>query len=152
MKKVYVDENNQARIICPKCGFEKNVDAMKFRNTSNIVKGKCKCKETFKFALEYRKHYRKDVRLPGEYIIQKNRKGGEVIIRELSLTGIRFESLKPHQISVDDILEVKFTLDNPLRTEINKLAEVIWINDRIVGVNFIETELYGQVLGFYMKT
>jgi hypothetical protein len=152
MKKVYVDENHQARIICPKCGFERKVDAMKFRNTSNMVKAKCKCKETFKFALEYRKHYRKEVRLPGEYIIQKNRKGGEVIIREISLTGIRFESLKPHQISVDDILEVKFTLDNPLRTEINKLAEVIWVNDRIVGVNFIETDLYGQVLGFYMKT
>jgi hypothetical protein len=152
MKKVYVDENNQARIICPKCGFEKNVDATKFRNTKNMVKGECKCKETFQFALEYRKHYRKNVRLPGEYIIQKNRKKGEIIIRELSLTGIRFESLKPNQISKNDILEVEFKLDNPQRSEIRKLTKVIWINDRIVGANFNETDLYNQALGFYLKT
>ena len=55
MNKVYVDENNRALIICPKCGFEKNVDAMKYRNPTNIVTGKCKCKETFQFSIEYRK-------------------------------------------------------------------------------------------------
>ena len=152
MKKVYVDENNQSRIICPKCGFEKIVDAMAFRNTKGIVKGECRCKEAFQFVLEYRKHYRKVVKLPGRFIIQKNREKGEVIIRELSLTGIRFESLKPNQISIDDILEMKFTLDNPLRTEINKLAKIIWIKDRIVGASFLETGLYGQALGFYLKT
>lgn len=151
MRKVYVDENNKAMFICPKCGFEKIIDARNFRNTTNIVKGECKCKETFQFVLEYRKHYRKDVNLSGEYIIQKNRKKGEVIIREISLTGIRFESLKPHQISKNDMLEMKFILDNPLRTEIRKLAKVIWVNNRIVGANFNERNLYENVLGFYMK-
>jgi len=152
MKKVYIDENNQARIVCPKCGFEKIVDAMAFRNTKGIVKGECRCKEPFQFVLEYRKHYRKNVKLTGEYILQKNREKGEVIIRELSLTGIRFESLKPHQISNNDLLEMKFILNNLQRTEIKKLVKVIWINDRIIGANFTETELYSQALGFYMKT
>lgn len=76
MEKVYVDKNNQALIICPKCGFEKNVDAMNFRNKNDIVTGEYNCKETYNFALEYRKHYRKNVRLAGEYIIQKNRRKG----------------------------------------------------------------------------
>ncbi len=116
------------------------------------MKGKCKCGETFQFALEFRKHYRKDVRLSGEYIVQKTREKGEVVIKELSLTGIRFESLKPHQISIDDILEMKFILDNPLRSEIRKLVKVIWVKDRIVGAYFSEKQLYSQVLGFYMKT
>jgi hypothetical protein len=152
MNKVYVDENNRALIICPKCGFEKNVDAMKYRNPTNIVTGKCKCKETFQFSIEYRKHHRKKVRLSGEYIIQQNRERGEVIIRELSLTGIRFEIMRPHQISTGDILEMKFVLDNPLRSEISKLVKVIWVKDRIIGANFSEKELYAQVLGFYLKT
>ena len=69
MDKVYVDENNRALIICPKCGFEKNIDARKFRNTKNMIKGKCKCKEAFQFVIENRKHYRKNVSLAGEYII-----------------------------------------------------------------------------------
>jgi len=152
MKKVYVGENNRALIICPKCGFERNVDAMTLKTATNILKVKCKCRETFQIALEYRKHYRKEVRLTGEYIAQKSRERGEVIIRELSLTGIRLESVKPHRISIDDMLEMKFILDNPMRTEIRKLAKVIWVKDRIIGVNFSEKELCAQVLGFYLKT
>ena len=152
MKKVYVDENNRARVICPECGFKKDVDAMNFKDTKSMVKGKCKCSVGFDFILEYRKHYRKNVKLPGEYIVQKTREKGEVVIKELSLTGIRFESLKPHQISIDDILEMKFILDNPLRSEIRKLVKVIWVKDRIVGAYFSEKQLYSQVLGFYMKT
>jgi hypothetical protein len=152
MEKVYVDKNNQARVICPECGFKKNVDAMNFRDTKSMVKGKCKCSEGFDFTLEYRKHYRKNVKLPGEYIVQKSGEIGEVIIRELSLTGIRFETMKPHQISTDDILDMKFKLDNPLRSEIRKLAKVIWVDNRNVGAQFNETKLFETDLSFYMKT
>jgi PilZ domain len=151
MKKVYVDENNRALIICPKCGFEKNVNATSFRTGANIVSIKCKCGETFQTVLENRKYYRKEVRLSGEYIIQKKGERGEVIIRELSLSGVRFESMRPHKISVNDILEMKFNLDNPLRSEIRKIAKVIWVKDRIVGVNFSEKELHDQVLAFYLR-
>ena len=94
----------------------------------------------------------KDVRLSGEYIIQEKGEIGKIIIRELSLTGIRFESLKPHQISSDDTLEVKFQLDNPLRSLVRKLVKVIWIRDRIVGAHYTETKLYEKDLGFYLKT
>ena len=115
MNKVYVDHNNQAMIICPKCGFEKVVDAIYYRNTNDTVKGKYKCKDSFQFTIEYRKHYRKDVWLPGEYIVQGKGQKGEIIIRDLSLTGLRLESLKPHRILKDDTFEVKFKLDNPLK-------------------------------------
>jgi PilZ domain len=152
MKKVYVDETKQATIICPKCGFEKNIDVTGFKDTQKRLKAKCKCGETHRFTIEFRTKYRKDVRLPGEYIAQEKKEKGEIIIRELSLTGIRFESLKPHQISTDDTLEVKFKLDNPLRKEIRKLVKVIWIKDRIVGAHYTETKFYEKDLGFYMKT
>jgi hypothetical protein len=151
MKKVYVDDTNQATIICPKCGFEKNIDVTDFKDTPKNLKAKCKCGETHRFTIEFRKKYRKNVRLPGEYIAKEKGGKGELIIRELSLTGIRFESLKPLQISSDDILEVKFKLDNPLRKEIRKLVKVIWIKDRIVGANYTETKFYEKDLGFYMK-
>jgi len=151
MKKVYVDDTNQATIICPKCGFEKNIDVTDFKDTPKSLKAKCKCGETHRFTIEFRKKYRKNVRLPGEYIAKEKGGKGEIIIRELSLTGIRFESLKPLQISSDDILEVKFKLDNPLKKEIRKFVKVIWIKDRIVGANYTETKFYEKDLGFYMK-
>jgi len=152
MKKVYVNDTDQATIICPKCGFEKNVDVADFKDTQKRLKAKCKCGETHRFTIEFRKKYRKDVRLPGEYIIREKGEKGEIIIRELSLTGVRFESLNPHQISTDDILEMKFRLDNPLRAKIRKLVKVIWIKDRIVGAHYTETKFYEKDLGFYLKT
>jgi len=151
MKKVYVDKNNEAFVICPECGFEKNVDATNFRNMKNEVKGKCKCSEGFDFTLEYRKHYRKKVQLPCEYIVQKKGEKGEAIIRELSVTGIQFETLRPHKIFIDDILDVKFKLDNQLRSEIRRFAKVIWVKNRNVGAQFAETQFYGKDIGFYMK-
>ena len=151
MKKVYVDKNNEAFVICPSCGFEKNVEAKSFRNTKNKVTGKCKCIEGFDFILEYRKHHRKEVRLPGEYINPKTGEKGDVIIRQLSLAGIRFESLGPHKISTDDMLEVRFRLDDPQRSEIRKSAKVMWVRDRLAGTSFSETNLYEKKLGFYLK-
>ena len=78
MKKVYVNDTNQATIICPKCEFEKNIDVTDFKDTQKRLKAKCKCGETHRFTIEFRTKYRKDVRLPGEYIIQgKGRKRGD---------------------------------------------------------------------------
>lgn len=151
MEKFYVDENNQANIICQKCGFNKNIDATNFKNTQRKFKAKCKCGETFRFSIDYRKHYRKSVMLPGEYVARNNGDKGEIIIRELSLTGIQFENLKPHQISKDDTLEVTFKLDNLLRKEIRKIVKVIWVRDRIVGAQFSERKLYEETLGFYLQ-
>jgi hypothetical protein len=151
MKKVYVGDNHQATIICPKCGFEKTVDVTGFKDSQKRLKAKCNCGETHRFTIEFRKTYRKDVRLAGEYTAKKKGEKGEIIVRELSLAGIRFESLKPHQISLNNILEVKFKLDNPLKPEICKLVKVIWIEDRFVGANFTETKFYEKDLGFYLK-
>ena len=68
MKTVYVYDDNQATIICDKCGFWKNIDTANFKNTKKRLKAKCKCGEAFKFRIEFRKNYRKNVRLSREYI------------------------------------------------------------------------------------
>ena len=151
MKKIYVDDTNKATVICPKCGFLQNIDVTNFKDTQKKLKGRCRCGETYQFTIEFRKKYRKDVRLPGEYVVQGKGEKGEIIIRELSLTGIRFESLRPNQILKDDTLEVTFKLDNTLRKKIRKLVKVIWVRDRIVGAYYIETKLYEKDLGFYLQ-
>ena len=152
MKKIYVDDTNQVTIICPKCGFEKNIDVANFKDTHKRIKAKCRCGEVFRFALEYREHYRKKVRLPGEYFVQRKNERGEIIIEDISATGIRFASLKPHYISRNDTVELKFTLDNPMRTQIQELVKIIWIIDRNVGAQFINPKSLEKDLGFYLKT
>lgn len=152
MKTVYPNKANQTTIICPKCGFVKIFDPTKFKNTYRKLKAKCRCGEVFGFTLDFRKYYRKKARLPGEYIIQRRGEKGDILVDNLSMGGIRFENLGPHQISIDDMLEVKFKLDNPLRSEIRKMVRVIWVRDRMVGVMNSEPKGNDKDLGFYMRT
>jgi hypothetical protein len=151
MKKVYADDTNTVTIICPKCGFEKNIDMTKFEGRQQTLKVECRCGEINQFIVEFRKQYRKDVSLPGEYIVRQNKEKGEMLIRELSLKGIRFESLRPHKISTNDTLDVTFKLDNPMRSKISRTFKVIWIRDRMIGANCIEPKLYEKDLGFYLQ-
>jgi hypothetical protein len=151
MQTVYVNKTNQTTVICPKCGFAKIFDTTKFKNTHRRLKAKCKCGEVFGFTLEFRKHYRKKAKLPGEYVIQRRGEKGDIIVEDLSMGGIQFENLGPHQISIDDMLEVKFKLDNPLRSEIRKMVRVIWVSDRTVGVMYSEPKGNDKDLGFYLK-
>ena len=151
MEKVYVDKNSRATIICPKCKIEKKLDVKDFKDTHKRVKAKCKCGEIFRITLEYRRHYRKKVRLAGEYIVQgKDEKAG-VIIRDISVSGIRFSNLKPYFISRNDTVELKFTLDNPMRTEIQTSIEVKWIIDNNVGGQFCDPRSLEKDLMPYLK-
>ena len=86
-----------------------------------------------------------------EYSIQTIGEKRYIIVRDLSMTGIRFECLDPHQILKDDTFKVKFKLDNPNRSEIRKSVKVIWVKDRIIGANFIETHSHKTDLGFYLQ-
>ena len=137
MGKFYVDENNQARINCHKCGINKNLDVTKFKDTHKRLKAKCRCGEVFRLTLDFRRHYRKNVRLAGEYFVQGKNEKGEVLIEDISMTGVRFATLKPHNIFKDDTVELKFTLDNPMRTKVQELVKIIRTIDRNVGAQYI---------------
>jgi hypothetical protein len=150
MYTIYADETNQVSIICPKCQLEQNIDTTKFKDTQKKLEGKCQCGEPYEYTIEFRNRYRKDVNIPGNYIILGRGEKEDLIIRELSLTGLQFETLKPHYISKDDALEVTFKLDDHWRSEIRKLVKVIWIKDLIIGVNFMETKSYENELRSYL--
>lgn len=151
METIYTDSTNRVTVICPKCGFEQNIDTTNFKDTQKKLKARCRCGEPYQFTIEFRKRYRKDVVLPGEYIILGRGEKEEIIIRELSFTGIQFESPGPHHILKDDTLVVTFKLDNHWRSKIRKLVKVIWVRDLIVGANYIESKLYENDLEFYLK-
>jgi PilZ domain len=136
--QVYVGDSNNVTITCPKCGLKKNADVTKFKDTHKKLKAKCRCGEVFRFTLEFRKHHRKKVQFSGEYFVQGKDEKGEMIIEDISAGGIRFVCLKPHYISRNDTVELKFTLDNPMRTEIQELVKIIWIIDRNVGAQYID--------------
>ena len=152
MKIIYAGGTNQVRIICPKCGSEKNIDVSNFKDTHKRIKAKCKCGEVFQLTLEFRKYYRKNVQLAGEYFAMGKDEKGEILIEDISMTGIRFSTLKPHNFSKDDLVELKFTLDNPMRTEIHTSVKIKWIIDRNVSGQFFDPKSLEKDLGIYLQT
>jgi len=152
MKKIYADDSHIAKIICPKCSLEKNIDVSKFKDTHKRVKAKCRCGEVFRLSLEYRKHPRKKVRLPGKYFVQGKNEKGEIIIEDISAGGVRFACLDPHYISRDDTVELKFTLDNQTKTAIHTSVEIKWIIDRNVGGKFFDPKSLEKDLKSYLQT
>lgn len=137
MEKFYVDENNQARIICNKCGLNKNLDVTKFKDTHKKLKARCKCGEGFRLTLDFRKHYRKKVQLAGECFIQEKGERDDILIIDVSMSGINFTTFKPHNFSIDDTVELKFTFDNPMRTKVREQVKIKRINGRNVGAQYI---------------
>jgi len=148
MKTVYVDDSSRVTVVCPQCEKETNIDVTYFKDTHKKMKAKCPCGESFRLNLEFRQTYRKNFRLAGEYSVQVKDEKGEILIEEISASGIRFASLKPHNITKDDTVELKFNLDNPMKTEIRELVKIIWLNDRHVGAQYIDQNRLKRVWFF----
>ena len=150
MEKVYVDRTNKVTIICPKCGLEKKINVFKFKDTHKRLKAKCKCGEDFRFALDFRKYYRKNAKLTGKYFVKGKDEEREILIEDISKTGIKFATLTPHNFSRGDLVELKITLDTPMRMGVRTRVKILWIVNRNVGAQFTDPKLLEKDLGLYM--
>ena len=151
MQKVYVDHTNLVKVTCPKCGLEKDINVFKFKDTHKRLKAKCKCGEVFRFALNYRKHYRKKVQLSGEYFDQERNIRDDIFIKDISMSGINFITYKPHNFSRDDTVELKLEFNDEIEKEIHTSVKIKWINDRNVGAQFTNPKLLEKDLRFYLQ-
>ena len=151
IKTIYVDDTNRVTIICPQCGIEKNFDVTNFKDTHKKLKAKCRCGEVFRLTLEFRKYFRKNVRFAGEYFFRETDEKGEILIEDISLTGINFATLKPHHFYKNDMVELKFTLDNPMKTRVQKLVKIMWTKDHAVGAQFNDPKSLEKDFGVYLK-
>ncbi len=146
----YAYTNNQTTIVCPSCDFKKKIDATPYKSANRALKVKCICGEVFNCVIEFRKCYRKKVNLPGEHFSEKTRKRGILRVEDISMGGLRFSSLDPHDLGQGDALEVKFRLDDSDKTEISKRAVVLHVKDLTVAIKFIDKNGWEKQLGFYM--
>lgn len=150
MEKIYVGSTNRAKIICPKCGLEKKINVFKFKDTHKRLKIKCKCGEVFRSTLDFRGYYRKNVRLTGEYFGLGKDEKGEIFVEDISKIGINFITSQPHDFSKDDLVELKFALDDPKGMEIRTRVKILWINDREIGAKFMDPILLEKDLGYFL--
>ena len=157
--KVYRNRDNSAMVVCPHCESARRVDVGKIRKCGHRVRLRCNCGGVFDAFVECRQAYRKVTRLVGFY----NKAGvleerGEMIVRNISLTGIGFVTLEAHNLKKDDEVTVEFTLDDERHSRIVKN----FIVRRITKNNYVGCESYkpahadeapdqaDKAIGFYL--
>jgi len=152
IEKIFVNAEGQATVICGNCNTPKIFDVLHLLNRSHYLKVKCYCGNTFMVKLDFRQSYRRETQLPGSFIMlppSMERGVGEV--RDLSLTGLGFQTLIVHKLKVGQRGYVEFDLDNKKQTHIRKEFIIRKIDGNQLGLQFTESKAFEKELGFYMR-
>jgi hypothetical protein len=71
------------------------------------------------------------------------------VVEDLSRNGMRFRTHFGHGISVDTVIQTKFTLDDSLSSHITKNVIVRHVADGYIGAEFCDCG-FDKALGFYL--
>jgi hypothetical protein len=148
--RFYADEMNQVTLLCPRCSKSKSINASPFREAKQFLRIRCSCGEVFEAAIDFRKCYRKKVRLGGEYRNRRSGENGELLVENLSIDGIGFDPIKPHGLLSGDIVNVEFTLDDPRRSKVRRTVVVRTVRGSFVGSEFAPGQPNNRDLNFYL--
>ena len=154
-EKVFIASTKMATFVCPKCQRSKTVNVSKYADLDKNVKVsvRCPCGYAYVSILEKRKKYRKETNLPGtysRYVDGKQIGGGLMIVRDLSLTGMKLQIDADNDCKVGDVIQVEFYTDNAPRAFIKKKLIIRNITGTIIGTEFAPTEGVDKALGFYL--
>lgn len=151
--KTFVRPNGTVTITCPACDKSKNVTVTQFRDKKHSLTVNCGCKTKFTVELDFRKHYRKEVNLPGTYRVIKPPGGGngDAEILNISLSGLGFTFSGMDGIKKGQTVELVFQLDDKKQTKLVKQVIVCSVSDNYVGSEFTGQELFEKDLGFYLR-
>lgn len=125
-------------------------EVLGFRKFRNVAKNLRLLLKEEKQATEQRQYYRKGVRLPGHFEHREKHTSGDALIESLSLSGVGFTTLDKHDLTKNDILSIRFQLDDSRKTVINRLVRVQYIRGRYIGCQFTDQKSYDSDLGFYL--
>jgi PilZ domain len=155
-QKAYVREDGTTVLKCPYCNYSRAVSVTALREKKRVITVRCACQKSYSVYLELRKMFRKSSSLRGNYInhSQQDDRGvliqGKIVVRDISMGGIGFETIGKCSIQKEDELEVTFTLDDKYSTVIKKRVEVKIVRGKYVGCEFTHANEYDKDLGFYL--
>jgi hypothetical protein len=150
VKKLYAQAHDRKPIVCPHCGQMKTIQIADYRHlVGKPLKVKCPCGHGFRLQIELRAYQRQATRLPGQYVALRRGtppgvERGRMEVEDLSRTGLRLCTLRPHTLQVDETIRVCFRLDDGARTLVDRSAVVKWVKGAQVGVAFPDWQLYNE--------
>ena len=150
-QKAFVREDGTTVLNCPFCRHARTVSVQKITEKKKVIKVKCSCQKSYFVSLELRKLYRKTASLNGKYVnLSQNNESGMMIVKDVSMGGIGFDTVGGSSIAKGHELEVTFTLDDTHSSVIKKQLVVRIVRDKFVGCEFLQAHEYDKALGFYL--
>lgn len=156
-EKVYINKDNAATFVCPKCQRSKTVDVSHYIKVPRPVKVKCRCScgHAYTVLLERRRHYRKAASLPGVYThlaAGKQIDRGPMNIIDLSRNGLKLRPVSDTKgnFKVGEKLLVEFQLDDETKSRLKKEVVVKTVTSQFIGTEFVSENYYENSLGFYL--
>ncbi len=153
VEKVFVKKNDLAIIKCPQCGLVKKLSVTSYRQNRKPLKIQCTCNHVFTILLDFRRHFRKKVTLPGTYTLKPPAEGtGYMTVINISRNGVGFTVSAIHTIVAGQKARIKFTLDDPKQTQMEKEVEIVAVNKNLIGCAFLDAQQFEKDLGFYLRS
>jgi hypothetical protein len=150
-QKIQFDARNEGIVACEQCGISITINASACTNPRGSLVIKCPCGTISHTSFDKRRSIRKAAKLRGVYIKEADRKKtGEILVENLSPTGLRFRTVFQHDIAVNDTLQIKFALDDEHRTIICEQVRVRYVRRYQIGACFLNTDVYSAALGIYL--
>jgi PilZ domain len=156
---LYVNVTDTVTLACEACHRSKTLPAATVKDLPQPLTVRCPCGALFGVTVISRSCYRKHTQLPGTYTQRDAQTGqvharGQMIVEDLSRTGLGFRPRGPHAVRVHDVLLVAFRLDDPQQSLIQKAVRVRRIADGRIGGEFLDHDTYtetNRLLGFYLR-
>ena len=150
-QKVFVRDDGTTVLKCPFCRHARIVSVQKIKDEKKIIKVKCSCQEFYSVSLELRKMYRKETNLIGQFAnLSFNNERGPMLIKDVSMGGIGFETTEKSCIEKENEFELTFTLDDTHSSVIKKQVVIRMVRDKFVGCEYVQPLEYDKALGFYL--
>jgi len=147
---IYAFSERKVTFICPECGYNRTLTESEKDQYQTSFGLDCKCGVKYECRIDFRKHYRKSVNLPGTYFQTESWVRGDIRVHNIALRGVGFYTISSHQLKLGDIIQVKFLLDDKRETEIDRQMVVRSIERNHIGAQFAEQLPYDKDLGFYL--
>jgi hypothetical protein len=148
--KCYLSPEGKGLIRCPFCGFGKAFDFNNKLPSNRRAYVRCKCGKKFQTFLEVRQHYRKSVKLSGEYTNMTSMRSGRMIVEDISQAGIGFRVTGFEYFKKDDLLKATFTLDDKMKSGIALKGAVRHIRGNFIGCRILHIPEGQRAFGFYL--
>lgn len=150
--RIFVKSNDLAAIRCPECSLVKNISVARYRHNRKSLKVRCRCRHSFAVLLDFRRHFRKPVILPGMYRLKPPANGaGLMKTKNISRSGVGFTVSGTHPIQPGQKARIEFTLNNPKQTKLDKKVTIISVKNNFIGCAFLDNQPFEKDLGFYLR-